>query len=245
MFLFSILVLADNFEPLAKGLFQKFRQSLDFIHTPLRFRMMVFIDGNIKWCEFDGRMVEFFAQVHGAEYEVGERLEFILDQGATLHNPTAVLYSYVGRYRVGSADGDRCVDDPRLLNRILELGCDPNGAGYAITPLQIAAAAFDFVGVEALLRAGADINRLGDPDGVRWSGMFGNFKHLEGLSPLFICQYEPRKVHLEDERKMLEALLLQHGAESFATAQPLLSSDSGKQEWDGDTSSVDDESMKN
>lgn len=229
MFLFSILVLTDNFEPLAKGLFQKFRQSPDFMHTPLRFGMGLDPDGNTKWCEFDGRMVEFFAQVQGG-YETGERLEFILDQGTTLHNPTAVLYSYVGRSRLGGAEGDRCVCDPRLLNRILELGCDPNGAGYAVTPLQIAAAAFDFVEVETLLRAGADPNRLGDPDGVRWSGIFGNFKHLEGLSALLICQDGPGKVHLEDEQKMLEALLLQHGAECFATTQSLLSSDSDKQE---------------
>ncbi|KAH6880034.1 hypothetical protein B0T10DRAFT_519626 [Thelonectria olida] len=217
MVLFSILVLADNFEPLAKGLFQKMKQSLDFVHTPLHFGMeLEDADNNITWCEFNGRMVEFFAQAPGG-YGMGERLEFILDQGTTLHNPTAVLYSYVGRCRRDQDHEDRCDRDPRLLNRILELGCDPNGAEYAITPLQIAVAAFDFVEVETLLRAGADPNRLGDPDGVRWSGIFGNFYHLEGMSALFICQDGSRKVHSEDERQMLEALLLQHGAESFAT----------------------------
>jgi len=226
MLLFSILLFTTNFKPLAEELFQKIQQSLDFMHTPLRFRISVEYDNEEGcWYEFDGVMVEFFAQVWGG-YETGGPLEFILDQETTLPNPTAVLYSYIGRYR--HPNDRNSYKQRRLLSRILELGCDPNGERYTTTPLQIAVAAFDFVEVETLLRAGADPNGLGHLDGIQWSGIFGDFNHLEGLSALYICQDGSRKAPSENERSMLEALLLQHGAESFATAQPFLSSDSNE-----------------
>ncbi|KAK4163273.1 hypothetical protein QBC43DRAFT_319816 [Cladorrhinum sp. PSN259] len=235
MLLFVILLFTDNFMPLAEGLFQKVQQSLDFMHTPLRFGITLEGFSRDDSYMFNGRMVEFFAQAREG-HRTGGPLEFILDQGTTLPTPTAVLYSYVGRLRDFEYRNEYY---QRLLNKILELGCDPNGEGYTTTPLQIAVEAFDFVEVETLLRAGADPNGLGSyPGGIRWSGIFGDFEHLEGLSPLYICQDESRKAHSEDERKMLEALLLQHGAKSFATAQPLLSSDSDEQEGGSDTSSV-------
>jgi hypothetical protein len=219
MGVFLILRLFENFEPLVEGLFRKTQQNRDVMHATLRFGVWEEDDDENKvWCEFDGRMVEFFAQARDGYWEGGP-LEFILDQGTTPDNPTAILYSYVGRSRRYTDDDDEH-PGPRLLNRILELGCNTKGEGYTTTPLQMAVAKFDYIDAEILLRAGADANGLGDLDGIRWSGIFGNFKDLEGMSPLYICQDGSRKAASEDKREMLEALLLQHGAESFATAQP-------------------------
>jgi hypothetical protein len=242
MLLFSILLLMNKFEPLANGLFQITRQRLGFIHTPLRFTISVFFVS----CSFDGRMIEFFSEICEFFIDRELRMRFLLDQDTTLPNPTAVLFAYLGRRPRDRFE--RRKSDPQLLNRLLKLGADPNGAGYTLTPLQLAAVGFDFVAVETLLRAEADPNRLGDPDSVRWSSMFYDHQVYEGLSPLFICQDESKRDDLKDERRalMIEALLLQYGAKSFASAGAVPSPeyDSRKQERNNQTSSDWDETME-
>ncbi|KAK6330000.1 hypothetical protein TWF718_003427 [Orbilia javanica] len=48
-----------------------------------------------------------------------------------------------------------------LLEKLLDLGADPNGSGMSMTPLQVAAERWDFHAIELLLRKGADANAIG------------------------------------------------------------------------------------
>lgn len=227
MLLFTILSLVESFERLAGELLHYSKDKLDWVHEPLQFQLELMEDEeggeeearygyhNIT---FNGPMIEFFAQEDQGEQS---RVRFILDHGVALPNPTALLYAYVGSHS-HNVDGE-CKGTSCLLRRIIDLGADPNDNSYTTTPLQIAVAAYDYNGVETLLGAGADPNRIGDPSGTRWRGIKRSYKDLERLSALFICQNKPRKKHSEPEQQMLEALLVQFGAKSF-TAKQVLSS---------------------
>jgi hypothetical protein len=224
MILFSILILTENFEGLVGELLHCSEDKLDWVHEPLQFQLELMgeegTDEELDFpcVDFNGSMIEFFAQEDQWEQR---RLRFILDHGGTLPNPTALLYTYVGLH-CHHVDGE-CKGTSCLLRRIIDLGADPNDNSYTTTPLQIAVAAWDYNGVETLLGAGADPNGIGDSSGTRWRGINRDYKDLEGLSALFICQNKLRQGHPESEQQMLEALLVRFGAKSF-TAKQVLSS---------------------
>lgn len=222
MLLFSILIIVDNFERLAGVLLQDFQENLGWIHARLEFEM-VLLDHRDRFITtvFKGPMIEFFAQESDSlNWGIQRRVRFLLDHGGALPDPTALLVSYVGVHQ-HNVDGE-CRGTSCLLRRLLDLGADPNGNGYTITPLQRAVAAWDYVGVETLLRAGADPNGIGNSSGTRWCGIYDDdCEGFEGSSALFICQEElelskVHRVESESKRQMLEALLVKFGAESFS-----------------------------
>ncbi|KAF2791869.1 hypothetical protein K505DRAFT_339198 [Melanomma pulvis-pyrius CBS 109.77] len=81
-------------------------------------------------------------------------LDLILEFGAELPDPTAVLICFLQSAHSGPSHYDRCC----LLQRILHAGADANGykhyPGY-ITPLQLAVKSGDSIVAELLLKAGA------------------------------------------------------------------------------------------
>ncbi|KAH7009774.1 hypothetical protein EDB80DRAFT_610302, partial [Ilyonectria destructans] len=111
---------------------------------------------------FQGTIVEFFAQLTDIW---PSRLRLFLDHTVGFFDPSRILVISVGWH---NHDGNHDCTDYCLLARLLQLGADPNGHGYRVCPLQIAAGAWDLEGVKVLLEAGADPNNTGDRSGIVW-----------------------------------------------------------------------------
>ncbi|KAL9611836.1 MAG: hypothetical protein Q9167_003529 [Letrouitia subvulpina] len=167
---------------------------------------------------FNGSLIEVFAQSTSRLWP-GKALEFLMEVGAGVFDPSVAFLLYIGGH-IHSYCEDFCP-----LQRLLELGADPNLRGYQITPLQIATVSSDLNGVERLLKAGALPNDTGSPDGVIWGedSLMHRLNHLHGASPLRICRdfarifmYKFYEVE-PDVRKKIEELLLDYGAEAFST----------------------------
>ena len=170
---------------------------------------------------FEGSIVEVVAQSAAAS----SSLKFLLEVGAGFFDPSAVLFFYLSQHYHKWCEG-RCP-----LQRLLDLGANPNQEGYRSTPLQIATYLRDSVGVEALLKAGASPNGIGDPSGRIWpvGSVMCYYNHLHGSSPLRICNTCQRKLvdiqppnfreiqeHKDAEWHKIEILLKQYGAMSFS-----------------------------
>jgi hypothetical protein len=235
MLLFLIFIIPINLAP-AKDFIQRAAETLGFLHEPLRFRMnlpLLKIEGHRdqRLHEFHGPMAELFAQ---CLYSCC-LLNMLLDLDPNVPDPTRLLYSYLESAREMLHRWMDPCDECRggLLQRIVNLGADPNGVGYATTPLHIAIVTCRYDRVGLLLRAGADPNRIGSPLGIRFRQLNDRDYHrLDGLSALFICQgdletlyrhYVYEYPHQLDENKAIEvewpriqALLVQHGARSFS-----------------------------
>lgn len=207
---------------LASLLLEKVGPIRDLVHVPLSFTISVSWNGSRRLYPFKGSTVDFFAHMVGSGCYVHNCLQFMLNHQVTLHEPSMLLQSYIG----GSEDNDY------ILSRLLELGADPNGAQYTATPLQIAVALGNYAAAEALLRAGADPNILGNPDGTRGYAirilqdseiLFQATNLLENLSALAICQDGSVEIGDdlmdEDERLKIKALLIRHGAHAFTADQ--------------------------
>ena len=222
--LYNLLLLTESCGeclPLAK----KFLQGQDLkslLQAQLCFTREVWnisCDNEQKTCVLEGSLIEVFAQL---AIRSANAFKFLVEVGAGSFNPSIALLLYIGGHDHSLQDDchDFCP-----LQRLLELGADPNLRGYQITPLQIATYCTDYVGVEMLLKAGAMPNDTGSPDGVVWreDSVMHDLNHLHGASPLRICRdfailsglhyREPGA----DDRKKIEALLLYHGAEAFST----------------------------
>ena len=179
-----------------------------------------------KECTFEGSFIEVFAQM---VLESRDAFNLLIEVGAGLFDPSSALLLSIGGH---DHSGERDIygwafgcQDFCLVQRLLDLGADPNLGGYRVTPLQIATATSDFDGVERLLKAGALPNNTGSPDGVIWEmdSIMYPLSCLHGASPLKICRDFPRffgNQYWEKEaetRKKIEELLLHHGAEAFST----------------------------
>ncbi|KAL6713227.1 hypothetical protein ACLMJK_009348 [Lecanora helva] len=167
---------------------------------------------------FKGSLIEVFAQsAILSEYP----LEFLIEVGAGLFDPSIVLTLFIGGHH--HARSAEC-NSSCPLQRLLKAGANPNKGDYQMTPLQIATVGRDSYGVECLLKAGALPNDTGNPNGVIWEEdtIMHHLSHLHGASPLKICRefkvfYQYDSSEGEDERKKIEDLLLQYGAEDFLT----------------------------
>lgn len=176
-------------------------------------------DNKIKDYVFKGSLIEVFAQLAIRSVDA---FKFLVEVGAGSFDPSIALLLYIGAH-VHSTQFD--CKDFCPLQRLLELGADPNLRGYRITPLQIATFTSDYEGVEMLLKAGAIPNDTGSADGVIWQddSFMHHLNHLHGASPLRICRdfaiiLRPKyRVVGVNDRKKIEALLLYHGAEDFST----------------------------
>ena len=173
--------------------------------------------------KFKGPLIEVFAQLAIRSVDA---FKFLVEVGAGSFDPSIALLLYV-RGHVHSVQFG--CDGFCPLQRLLELGADPNLGGYRITPLQIATFSNDYEGIEMLLEAGAMPNDTGSADGGIWreDSVMGYLNRLHGASPLRICRDFPivSRVNFEerraDDRKRIEALLLYHGAEAFSTPSGL------------------------
>lgn len=115
-----------------------------------------------------------------------------------------------------------------LVARLLQLGADPNGHGYRVCPLQIAAGAWDLEGVRVLLEAGADPNSTGDASGMVWENRTipALVNCYQDRSPLNIVQTMDC-FFLEsddfDQRRgkgpQIAAVLRQYGGRDFRTSE--------------------------
>lgn len=183
---------------------------------------------------FKGSLVEVYAQlaIQGGIYA----FKLMIEVGAGFFDPSIVLLLYIG-----SHDHSDCRNSC-AVQRLLDLGADPNLKGYRVTPLQIATSIHDCDGVERLLKAGALQNDTGNPDGVVWEedSIMHHFNHLHGASPLKICRDFGRVLddklrnYSRDEPELIEGLLLSYGAEAFSTTWKL-----GMLETNGDCLGLD------
>jgi hypothetical protein len=114
-----------------------------------------------------------------------------------------------------------------ILARQLQLGADPDGPGYRIYPLQIAARAWNLEGVRLLLEAGANANHTGDQKGEMWreGTVLALFNGIQDRSPLNIVQtmgclfLGDRLNEREEAVPKIVALLRKYGARSFVRTE--------------------------
>ena len=223
-----LLLLAEATEEclLLAEKFLQAKDTRDFLQARMRFEKEVvsFIPFlKRKSYIFDGSIIEIYAQMAMSSQST---FRLLLDHGAGLFDPSKILLLYIGRRWQ-----DRKVECQRdcILRRLLDIGADPNAKGSKITPLQIAVVSKDVVGIEILLSAGADPNDTGTSGGTVWEDrtFMSRFNHLDGASALYICRrLDPDPIHFrialgrvrranEENRKKIEAILLQHGAKEF------------------------------
>lgn len=222
--LYNLLLLTES-EPKCLPLAKTFLQGKDpksLLQAQACFSREVWhvlSDDDQETYTFKGSFVEIFAQLAVRSVDA---FKFLLEVGAGLFDPSIALLLYI-RGHNHSVQFDCKGFCP--LQRLLEVGADPNLRGYRITPLQIATVSSDYDGVERLLKAGALPNDTGSPDGIIWEedSIMHHMNQLHGTSPLRICRdfariRSPIAVEeREDDRKKIEELLLHYGAEEFST----------------------------
>ena len=131
---------------------------------------------------YDGTIIEIIAQ-KPRENKIA--LKPLLEYGVGLYDPSRVLLFLIGNHN----HVDYCrINDYCPVERLLELGADPNMTGYQITPLQIAVAILHLDGVSKLLNAGADPNSISDMGGIRFEEgtVMARFNCLYRVSPFEI-----------------------------------------------------------
>ena len=166
---------------------------------------------------FKGSLIEVFAEL---ALRSVTSFKLLVETGVGSFDPSIALLHYIGCHDHSNCEGF-CP-----LQRLLELGADPNLRGYENTPLQIATFTADYEGVEMLLEAGAMPNDTGSADGVFWrdDSLMSDLGSLYGASPLRICRdfVAVTRSRMEGpgkyarQKKKIEALLLYHGAEAFS-----------------------------
>ncbi|KAM0798578.1 hypothetical protein BDR22DRAFT_858945 [Usnea florida] len=206
-------------KPACLSLAERFLQSKnnkDFLTTRLTFS-----DNAYK---FDGSIVEVFAQL---AFGASGVFRLLLDNGTGLFDPSKILLLFIGCHQ----------DHPNhdcsnycLLERLLDLGADPNMDWCWVSPLQIAVQCCDLTAISILLEAGADPNPVENSDGVAWQRdtLPSRFNRLRGASPLYIHRhFDPWKEgdimfwteETLDARQgysdRIEATLLKYGAKSY------------------------------
>ena len=168
----------------------------------------------------DGSIFEIFAQRYSRHVHL---IPFLTEIGTELFDPTvALLLSISGHDHEGDCSTICAVQ------RLLELGANPNLTGYIVTPLQIATYRMDFEGASILLENGAHSSSTGCIDGVVWEKdtIMSYLNHLHGASPLRIIRkytYITPQINssvypdwIPGVRQKLEKLLLQYGAEEIS-----------------------------
>lgn len=163
--------------------------------------------------EVSGTLLDIMAQVGW-----NEAYQFLLQRTDDAGAATTALILSVGCHYDGGVE----FDDKCRLQMALQAGAYPNTPGAWATALQIAVACRDLDGVQSLIKAGADVNGLGDEGAGMWEKdtLMGRFNFLHDLSPLYICRIPKCICFQEDEfeeehlfeRSEIEQLLLSYGA---------------------------------
>ncbi|KAM5377938.1 hypothetical protein ACJZ2D_004842 [Fusarium nematophilum] len=163
--------------------------------------------------EFQGTVLEyiiFTALSHEATEDQTERiLSFIFNEGDHLGDIGCLVSYWVSR-GWGAPD---------IFSQLLQAGACPDPEGFRVTPLQMACGLNQWEMVDLLLEAGADPNRTGDGDGVKWdtTSVLGRFDELHGLSSLRIVRTNPLGFNGHaGHPELVENLLLGYQARDFA-----------------------------
>ena len=181
--LFLILILCKDPESLVKELSKKTENVEILTRIPLQFSLNLTNNeiNSTRSYDFHGPMIDFFIQILKHRLHCYKPLKIILDQTSGLREHATALHSFLVSFSIYEDD---TFETRRILDCMLELGADPNGALCTITPLQIAASRLDYDAVEILLGAEADPNRLGNPTGIKPLSMYDRegqaFGTLEG-----------------------------------------------------------------
>ena len=179
--------------------------------------------GRSRWYHIKGSVVDAIAQLVMNTHWSHNLLCSLLDSGARHLNASTTLLSYIGSHQHYYGNNGDCGETCPLV-RLLQLGARPDAPGYRVKPLQIAVVSWDFKGVEILLQAGADPNDCGNENGIAWNNVdfLGQFNHLGGCSPLFICKEiecidadNNKYSWSEANRNRIEELLVAARARSF------------------------------
>jgi hypothetical protein len=207
-------------------------------------------NGEFRWYRIKGSIVDAITQLAVCSSNFGTLFRSLLDSREQRLNAPATLLSYIASHGERCESHDDCGKTCSLI-RLLELGARPDAPGYRVKPLQIAVVSWDFEGVKILLQAGADANDCGDENGIAWedNDFLGQFNHLGGCSPLFICK-EFKCIDLEvstfpsgkRNRNKIEELLVANGARSFeedwacgvTSEQEELGSENGRESSESD-----------
>lgn len=230
-----LLLLAQD-RPESLSLAKSFLDGKDhksLLQTRISFSMQFFTNFSVARCIFSGSCIEAFAPLAFHRFNT---FQFLMEISADLFDPSAVLARYVG----GSKKDSERHHSHHPVQRLLDLGADPNLKAYKVTPLQIASLTGDFVAVEALLRAGAQPNSTGTPDGITWEHDTLIHNYLHGASPLSICRSFDVFLTDPEERdtQKTEKLLLGYGAEDFVLSScevPFANKDSDLLLWRNET----------
>ena len=189
---------------LAKKFLQR-KDAYNFLRTQLDFTSSASFPDDSRY-NFYGSVIEVLAQLGLMDNRM---INLVLEYSTRLFDPSKVLLLCIGFHNHKSCVGSCAVE------RLLELGADPNGTGYRVTPLQIAVYYYDFAGVSMLLKAGAEPNYTGNKDGVFWGGntIMNRFDHHRNDFPLRICKRVALlKNYRHDEKEQIEKILLQYGS---------------------------------
>jgi hypothetical protein len=92
-------------------------------------------------------------------------LMWVLSNYGAYVDATRLLMSCIGNHLSSNCEHWNNAYLSCTLYRLLNLGANPNGSGFKVTPLQLAAYRGDYNAVKTLLKKGADPNALGDADG--------------------------------------------------------------------------------
>ena len=87
-----------------------------------------------------------------------------------------------------------------VLQRLIQLGANPDPKGFQVTPLQMAVFNRDIAGARMLLEAGADSNNTGDEQGIKQhaeTSIFKSYYRLHGLALLYILHHLEAHPHSE------------------------------------------------
>jgi hypothetical protein len=159
--------------------------------------------------QYSGTLMDILAQMspHERYYDCPVLFNYLLQQNLA-KGCEIVIYMASHFHQIHCKDF--CA-----LDHLLSAGGDPNGSGYQITPLQMAAYTNDWHGVDKLLKAGADPNGTGDRSGRVWKDeeMLSFFNGVTGESPLRILGTQGSG---SSELKLkIQNVLLQYGARDF------------------------------
>jgi hypothetical protein len=227
--LLHLLSLSSDYNsPVLAEAFSKRTEISTIAHSKVSFHCTVYplFVSKVIWVEygygdyrFNSSLLEIMAQ---SSWKHPGSFKWLLDRCNTGID-TNLLLNAIGSHEFWHHEKD-C-----KLKKILNGQADPRALGYAITPLQIAAANRDIEGVIELLEAGADPNALGDRKGVYFpvDSIVSWCNELQGLSPLYICRtfrgpaelpeyhWNYQKDLVENNSPLVEALLLQYGATEY------------------------------
>jgi hypothetical protein len=181
--------------------------------------------GEQKVYEFNGPLMEVMSQLVGCHLE---SFRSLLINYTRFYNPSTTLIYFIGHHMSAFETQSGCKEDTSdcPVRLLLEAGAQPNLLGYRLTPLQMAVAARDLVGVRLLLHFRADPNHVGDPNGVIWptNSLLAKFSSFYGMSPLCIYRSGDCVLPEDDYRgyarepflETIEQLLLAFGGMDFA-----------------------------